>query len=69
MAAKTETKTEAKTEETKVKKWLVVVDGAPEYCGIGAGSVQFANGQAVIESERMAAWFDEHDGYTVTEQQ
>ena len=68
MAAKTETKTEAKTEEMKVKKWLVVVDDASEYCGIGAGGVQFANGQAVIESERMAAWFEEHDGYTVTEQ-
>lgn len=68
MAAKAETKTEAKTEETKVKKWLVVVDNAPEYCGIGAGGVQFANGQAVIESERMASWFEEHDGYTVTEQ-
>lgn len=64
MAAKKETK----TEEMKVKKWIVVVDDAPEYCGIGAGGVQFANGQAVIESERMASWFEEHDGYTVTEQ-
>lgn len=62
-------KTEAKVEEAKTKKWLVVVNGAPSYCGIGAGGVQFANGQAVIESERMAAWFKEHDGYTVTEKQ
>ncbi len=68
MAAKAEAKTEAKTEKMEGKKWLVTVDDAPEYCGIGAGGVQFANGQALIESERMAAWFEEHDGYTVTEQ-
>lgn len=66
---KTEAKTETKTEETKAAKWLVVVNNAPAYCGIGAGGVQFANGQAVIDSERMASWFEEHDGYTVTKQQ
>ena len=32
----------AKT-ETKAVKWLVVVNNAPAYCGIGAGGVQFAN--------------------------
>ena len=46
-------KTETKAEETKAVKWLVVVNNAPAYCGVGAGGVQFANGQAVIESERM----------------
>ncbi len=53
----------------KTKKWLVKVNNSPSYCGIGAGGVQFANGQALIESERMASWFTEHDGYTVTEQE
>lgn len=53
--------------ETKTKSWLVKVDNNPEYCGIGAGGVQFAKGQAVIDSGRMAAWFKEHNGYTVTE--
>lgn len=55
-------------EETVAKKYLVQVTNNPAYCGIGAGGVQFANGQAVIESVRMVAWFREHKGYTVTEQ-
>ena len=60
---------EVKNPEVKnPEKWMVSVDGNPAYCGIGAGGVQFANGNAVIESARMAAWFREHDGYTVTEQ-
>ncbi len=59
---------EAAGTEAKAKSWLVKVSNNPDYCGIGAGGVQFANGQAVIESERMAAWFKEHSGYTVTEQ-
>lgn len=50
------------------KTYLVRVTGNPTYCGVGAGGIQFANGQAVVESVRMARWFMEHDGYTVTEQ-
>lgn len=73
---KTAENTEQKVQETQektepvadAKKYLVKVDSNPNYCGIGAGGVQFANGQAVIESERMAAWFREHNGYTVTDQ-
>ena len=61
-------KTETKAEEVKTKSWLIKINSSHSYCGIGAGGVQFANGQAVIESERMASWFSEHDGYTVTEQ-
>lgn len=61
--------TQKKTEQVAAaKKYVVKVDSNPNYCGIGAGGVQFANGQAVIESERMAAWFREHNGYTVTDQ-
>ena len=52
----------------RAKGWLVKVRNNPGFCGIGAGGVQFANGQATIESERMASWFREHKGYSVTEQ-
>ncbi len=51
--------------EKKAKTYTVKVVNNPSYCGIGAGGVQFANGQAVIDSERMAAWFKEHEGYKV----
>lgn len=54
-----------KTKENTSKRWVVKVTSNPNYCGVGAGGVQFANGQAVIESERMAEWFKEHEGYTV----
>ncbi|WP_286080628.1 hypothetical protein [Parablautia intestinalis] len=66
---KQENTMEAAGEEVKAKSWMIWVDNNPNYCGIGAGGVQFANGHAVIDSERMAAWFKEHSGYTVTEQQ
>lgn len=49
-----------------VKTYKVEVKGNPEFCGKGAGGVQFANGTAVGVSERMANWFKEHEGYTVT---
>lgn len=57
MAAKKET----------VKKYLVEVEGNPEYCGICAGGVQFANGKAEIPEGRMVRWYQEHKGYKVTE--
>lgn len=50
------------------KKYMVKVSGNPEFCGIGAGGVQFAKGKAHITSDRMAAWFREHDGYEVIEE-
>ena len=49
------------------KKWTVKVDSNPNYCGEGAGGAQFAHGEATITSEHMAAWFQNHKGYTVTE--
>jgi hypothetical protein len=65
----TEQTTEQATETKEaVTKYLVKVTDNPNYCGIGAGGVQFANGQAVIESARMAEWFNEHKGYTVEKQ-
>lgn len=47
-------------------KYIVEVKNNPNFCGIGAGGVQFANGKATVESERLANWFKEHPGYTVT---
>lgn len=51
----------------EVKKYLVEVTGNPQYCGICAGGVQFANGKAEIPEGRMVEWFKEHEGYKVTE--
>ena len=51
----------------KVKTYIVSVDNNPEYCGIGAGGAQFAHGKATINNDRLASWFKEHSGYTVTE--
>ena len=51
----------------KVKTYIVSVDNNPEYCGIGAGGAQFAHGKATITNDRLASWFNERDGYTVTE--
>lgn len=51
----------------KVKNYLVKVTSNTGFCGIGAGGVQFANGQAVISDGTMVNWFKEHDGYEVTE--
>lgn len=63
---------EAADQEVKTvvqpKKYTVIVKNNPAFCGIGAGSVQFADGKAHITSDRMAAWFREHDGYEVIEQ-
>lgn len=58
----------AKTETAKTvaKGYIVKVKNNPNFCGQGAGGVQFANGEAKVTSERMAAWFKEHEGYEVT---
>lgn len=64
-----ETEQAATVPDAAAKRYVVRVDNSPSYCGIGAGGIQFANGQAVTESARMAEWFREHKGYTVTEQE
>ena len=56
---------EEKKAEEKNPSWLVKVKNNPNFCGIGAGGIQFANGEAVVTSGRMAEWFREHDGYEV----
>lgn len=57
----------ATTKEQQTKKYIVSVKDNPTYCGIGAGSVQFANGKATIHDGVMAEWFRSHDGYEVEE--
>lgn len=47
------------------KKYIIKVENNPAYCGIGAGGVQFANGQAVINECQLVNWFKEHEGYVV----
>ena len=51
----------------KEKTYIVKVKNNKEFCGKGAGGIQFANGKAENVSERMAQWFREHEGYTVEE--
>ena len=49
------------------KKWKVEVTANPNFCGVDAGGVQFAHGEAEVENERLAKWFKKHAGYKVTE--
>lgn len=66
--AKTATEpAEAKTKSVQAKAWEIAIDANSGFCGTGAGGVQFANGKAKTDSARMAKWFKEHPGYTVTE--
>lgn len=51
-----------KTEKT----YIVSVTNNPNFCGIGAGGAQFAQGKATVTNERLADWFRCHEGYTVT---
>ena len=57
----------AKAETAKTKMYVIRVKNNPNFVGIGAGGVQFANGEAKTPSARLAAWFREHDGYEVKE--
>lgn len=47
------------------KKYIIKVETNPSFCGIDAGGVQFANGQAIIEECPLLNWFREHEGYSV----
>jgi hypothetical protein len=61
--AETKAKTSVQPER---EVWEITIDDNPKFCGTGAGGVQFANGKAKTDSKRMAKWFSEHPGYTVT---
>lgn len=52
---------------SKAKEYTIRVASNPDFCGIDAGGVQFAHGQAVLPECRMVNWFREHEGYEVTE--
>ncbi len=58
--------TMAKANKT-AKQYTITVENNPNFCGIGAGGVQFAYGKAAVDSERMANWFRKHKGYKVEE--
>ena len=49
-------------------KYIIKVETNPTFCGIDAGGVQFANGQAIINECPLVEWFREHEGYSVTEE-
>lgn len=51
----------------KAKEFIVTVKNNPNFCGVGAGGAQFADGKARIKNERLARWFKEHSGYAVEE--
>lgn len=51
----------------KITGYEIKVAENPNFCGIGAGGVQFSYGKAQITGGRMVDWFREHNGYEVTE--
>lgn len=51
----------------KITGYEIRVAENPNFCGIGAGGVQFSYGKAQITGGRMVEWFREHNGYEVTE--
>lgn len=55
------------TKTNAVKTYTVKVKNNPNFVGLGAGGIQFANGKAENVNERMANWFREHPGYEVIE--
>lgn len=56
----------AKKETVKANKKYLVKTPNPNYCGVGAGGVQFAYGQAEVNEGWVLNWYKEH-GYEVTE--
>lgn len=51
----------------KITGYEIKITSNPDFCGIGAGGVQFAYGKAQITEGRMVDWFKEHEGYEVNE--
>lgn len=52
-------------EKSKEKSYRITNVNNPKFCGVDAGSIQFANGVAIIPEGRMVEWFMEHEGYKV----
>lgn len=57
----------AAKKKEELRTYKVTVKDNPGYCGEGAGGAQFAHGSALITSDRLVAWFREHEGYAVEE--
>lgn len=56
----------AKKTDAKPGKMFIVKTPVKDYCGIGAGGVHFANGQAEIPEGWVLDWYREK-GYTIIE--
>lgn len=54
------------TKKADKQKEFLVKTKDPKYCGVGAGGVQFAYGQAKVNEGWVLDWYREH-GYTVEE--
>jgi hypothetical protein len=52
--------------EKKAEKVYIVETPVKNFCGVGAGGVQFAYGKAEVNAGWVLDWFKEH-GYKVTE--
>lgn len=50
----------------KAVKLYIVETPVKDFCGVGAGGVQFAYGKAEVAEGWVLDWFKEH-GYKVTE--
>ena len=50
----------------KVEKKYLVETPVKNYCGVGAGGIQFAYGKAEVHEGTVLEWYKEH-GYKVTE--
>ena len=58
-------KKEIETTENTEKKYIVETP-VKNYCGVGAGGIQFAYGKAEVCEGTVLEWYKEH-GYKVTE--
>ena len=58
---------EAAPKKEKVCTFEITITTGNDFCGIGAGGVQFANGKGITHSQRLANWYREHDGYEVAD--
>ncbi|MEG1497738.1 MAG: hypothetical protein RR219_08465 [Clostridiales bacterium] len=54
------------SKKTEQKKKYLVKAPVKNYCGIGAGDVQFAYGKAEVKEGWLLDWYREH-GYAVEE--
>lgn len=52
--------------KTKTPKVYIVETPVKNFCGVGAGGVQFAYGKAEVNEGWVLNWFKKH-GYKVTE--